>query len=74
MLLEPFDTSLQFRTGKKKNSVTIKHDRNNAIQKLIYPPESQGDFLQLSLVLWLSVLCRFQFVLLNIMGRLVFLV
>lgn len=74
MLLEPFDTSLQFKTEKNNNSLTIEHDRNNAIQKSIYLPESQGDFLQLSLVLWLSVLCRFQFVLLNIMGRLAFLV
>lgn len=55
--------------------MVIENDtEKNEIQKSIYSPKSQGDFFQLSLVLWLSILCSFQFVLLNIVGHLVFLV
>lgn len=44
------------------------------VQVRVYPPKSQGDFFQLSFVLWLSILCCLHLVLLNIMGYLVFLV
>lgn len=50
------------------------HACNIYVQTCLYSPKSKGDFFQLSLVLWLSILCRFHLVLLNIMGYLVFLV
>lgn len=80
-LLEPFDTSLkegtecEEREGGQSNSWDACAFRRCVFSVCVAhsPTSHEGQFVQLSLVLWLSILCRFHLVLLNIMNYLVFL-
>lgn len=65
---------MRARTFAKGVRLRTKSMQHICVHTCLYSPKSQGDFFQLSLVLWLSILCRFHLVLLNIMGYLVFLV